>query len=597
LLTHSVMPDNSEITKGASFLLGPLVQELFTYEDLSAEDHAVAEAAEVFVRREVVPRIDAIESQEPGLMRDLLEKAGRQGLLMFDIPERHGGLGVSKAVSMLIAERAFKLASFCVAWGAHTGIGTLPLLFYGTAAQKECYLPRLMSGEMIAAYALTEPGSGSDALGAKTIAVREGDAFRLTGVKQFITNAGFADLFTVFAKVDGDKFTAFLVERSWDGLRTGPEEKKLGIKGSSTCQLILDEVVVPAENMLGELGKGHKIAFNILNIGRLKLGAGALGAARECLEMAVKYAIDRKQFQTSIAEFGVIQGKMAEMAVRIFAADSLSYRTAGLIDSLLARLDPAAGDYDSQVIKAIEEYTVEQSIVKVFGTETLDLVADEALQMLGGYGFVSDYQIERHYRDSRINRIFEGTNEINRLLIPATVMKRAMTQALPILDFIEGIEAEVERDASVTEPPAGPLAREIHAVAQAKKLVAYTTRLLLHREPAELGRKQQHLEKLADMIIDLYAMESTVARVHKLIRGRGEKKAAFESAMAAVFTAAASQRLAARARLLFGNDAAPQDLERHFGAIARLTSYVPLGIIDARRKIAEHLGSTAGVLP
>src|SRR6185369_5955255 len=365
------------------------------------------------------------------------------GLLMFDIPEQHGGLGVTKAASMLIGERAFKLASFSVAWGAHTGIGTLPLLFYGTAAQKERYLPRLMSGEMIAAYALTEPSSGSDALGAKTKATSVPNGYRLTGVKQFITNGGFADLFTVFAKIDGDKFTAFLVERDTPGVSVGPEEHKLGIKGSSTCQLVLEDVFVPAENMLGELGKGHKIAFNILNIGRLKLGAGALGAARECLEFAVRYASDRKQFETPLVEFGVIQRKIADMAVRIFVADSLAYRTAGLIDAKIALIERDDPEHDGKVIKAIEEYTIEQSIVKVFGTETLDFVVDEALQMLGGYGFVADYPLERQYRDSRINRIFEGTNEINRLLIPATVMKRAMTQGLPMLEFMQQVDADL----------------------------------------------------------------------------------------------------------------------------------------------------------
>src|SRR6185369_14464313 len=302
------------------------------------------------------------------------------------------------------------------------------------------------------------------------------------------------------------------------------EEHKLGIKGSSTCQLILEDVFVPAENLLGELGLGHKIAFNILNVGRLKLGGAALGAARECLEFAVRYASDRKQFSTPLVEFGAIQRKIADMAVRIFVADALAYRTAGLIDARIARLDPDAPDYDKQVIKAIEEYTIEQSIVKVFGTETLDFVVDEALQMLGGYGFVADYPLERQYRDSRINRIFEGTNEINRLLIPATVMKRAMTQGLPMLEFMQQVEADLASNNGHHESTDGPLAREIHAVNQAKRLVAYTTRLLLQREPAEVGRQQQHLETFADMIIDLYAMESAVARTAKLIRRRGEEK-------------------------------------------------------------------------
>jgi alkylation response protein AidB-like acyl-CoA dehydrogenase len=597
LLQRGMHLENGSV-KGGSFLVGRIVRDLFIYEDLSAEDWAIAEVAETFVRRDVLPQVDAIEAQTPGLMRSLLERAGDLGLLMFDIPEKHGGLGVRKAVSMLMGERAFKLASFCVAWGAHTGIGTLPLLFYGTNPQKQRYLPRLMSGEMIAAYALTEPGSGSDALSAKTKAIPtpDGSGYRLTGVKQFITNGGFADLFTVFAKVDGEKFTAFLVERTTPGVSVGPEEHKLGIKGSSTCQLILDDVLVPAENLLGEMGKGHKIAFNILNVGRLKLGAGALGAARDCLESAVTYASDRKQFQTPLVQFGAIQRKIADMAVRIFAADSLSYRTAGLIDSLLTRLDGAAPDYDAQVIKAIEEYTIEQSIVKIFGTETLDFVVDEALQMLGGYGFVADYSLERHYRDSRINRIFEGTNEINRLLIPATIMKRAMTQGLPVLEFIQEVEAELANGNGHEGRSDGPLAREIHAVDQAKKLVAYTTKLLLQREPAEIGRKQQHLEKLADMIIDLYAIESTVARTAKLIRYRGEAQVMLERDLTAVLVADASERLGANARVLFGNDSGASDLERHLATIERLTPYAPLGTLDARTRIAEQVVSAGGVL-
>jgi alkylation response protein AidB-like acyl-CoA dehydrogenase len=582
---------------GGSFLTGTTIRDCFTYEDLGPEDQEIAAAAEEFVRREVLPQVDAIEAQAPGVMRALLQKAGKAGLLMFDIPAHHGGLGVSKAGSTLIGERAFKLASFAVAWGAHTGIGTLPLLFYGTAEQKQRYLPRLMSGELIAAYALTEPGSGSDALGAKTKAVRTANGgYRLTGVKQFITNGGFADLFTVFAKVDGERFTAFLVERTFPGVSTGAEEHKLGIKGSSTCQLILDDVPVPAENMLGELGLGHRIAFNILNVGRLKLGAAALGSARECLEYAVKYASGRTQFQTPLVEFGAVQRKIADMAVRIYVADAASYRTAGLIDARIARIEPGAADYDQQVIKAIEEYTIEQSIVKVFGTETLDFVVDEALQMLGGYGFVADYPLERHYRDSRINRIFEGTNEINRLLIPATMMKRVMTQGLPMLAFMQEVEADLASGNGHHPPVDHTLFHEVHAVNQAKRLVAYTTKLLMQREPAEIGRKQMHLERFADMIIDVYAMESAVVRTTKLIRRRGEDKAKLEQDMVAVFVADASERLAANARVLFGNDTDGAELERHLETIARFTAFTPKGLLDARVRIAEHIVGAEGVL-
>lgn len=585
------------LARGGSFLTGATVRDCFTYEDLDSRDAEVARVAEEFVRREVLPQVDAIEAQRPGVMRGLLKKAGELGLLMFDIPTHHGGLGVTKAASTLIGERAFKLASFAVSWGAHTGIGTLPLLFYGTDAQKARYLPRLMSGELIAAYALTEPGSGSDALGAQTKAVRlpNGD-FALSGVKQFITNGGFADLFTVFAKIDGEKFSAFLVERAWAGVATGAEEHKLGIKGSSTCQLLLEDVVVPAENLLGEEGLGHRIAFNILNVGRLKLGAAALGGARECLEYAVKYASDRKQFQTPLVEFGAVQRKIADMAVRIYVADAASYRTAGLIDARIARIAADASDYDRQVVRAIEEYTIEQSIVKVFGTETLDFVVDESLQMLGGYGFVADYPLERHYRDSRINRIFEGTNEINRLLIPATMMKRVMTQGLPMLEFVREVEADLASGNGDHPPVDHTLFHEVHAVDQAKRLVAYTTKLLMQREPAEIGRKQMHLERFADMIIDLYALESAVVRTRKLIRRRGEDKAKLEQDMVAVFAAEASERLAANARTLFANDTDGPELAAHLATIARFTTLVPKGLLDARVRIAEQIVAAGGVL-
>jgi alkylation response protein AidB-like acyl-CoA dehydrogenase len=596
LLLHHVMHQENGFARGGSFLVGPMVADLFTYEDLSSDDHAIAEVAEDFVRREVLPKAEAIEAQAPGLMRALIEQAGTLGLLMFDIPECHGGLGVSKGASMLIGERAFKLASFSVAWGAHTGIGTLPLLFYGTAEQKAHYLPKLMNAEMIAAYALTEPASGSDALGAKARAIPTpgGDGYRLTGVKQFITNGGFADLFTVFAKVDGDKFTAFLVERTMPGVSVGPEEHKLGIKGSSTTQLILEDVFVPAANMLGELGKGHKIAFNILNIGRLKLGAGALGGARECLELAVRYARERTQFQTPIASFGAIQRKIAEMAVRIYVTSALGYRTAGLMDEQIAQIDAGAPDYDAQVVKVLEEYTIEQSIVKVFGTETLDFVVDEGLQMLGGYGFTADYPLERHYRDARITRIFEGTNEINRLLIPAVLMKRVMLQGLPLFAFIQEVEADLAAGLEAPETDE-PLDRESAAVARAKKLVAYTTMLLMQREPAEIGRKQQHLERFADMIIDVFAMESAVARARKVQQARGVEAAAFDRDIVGVFVADAMERLGNNARVLFANDVVNGELGRHLAAIAHLTAYRPIGVLDARTRIAEKITDAGGM--
>src|SRR5256712_902954 len=375
---------------------------------------------------------------------------------------------------MLVSEHGALCASFSVWWGAHTGIGTLPLVYYGSEAQKQVFLPRLATGEWLAAYALTEPGSGSDALAAHTRAVREPDGgWRLDGVKQFITNAGFADLFTVFAKVDGEHFTAFLVERSTPGVSTGPEEKKLGIRGSSTRQLILEDARVPADRVLGAIGQGHKIAFNILNIGRFKLGAGSVGAAKDCLDVALAYAKERRQFGRPIASFGMIQRKLADMATRIYVADSMSYRTAGLMDAAAERLDPSGAAYAERLVReSVEEYTIEASILKVFGTETLDFVADESLQILGGYGFTAEYPVERHYRDAAINRIFEGTNEINRLIIPATLVKRIGQGRLSYADFFQQVDHEIADRAAWPPPVTGPLQREIRAAEVAKRMIA-----------------------------------------------------------------------------------------------------------------------------
>src|SRR5215510_6849264 len=433
------------LSPGGGFLLEPTGSvTIFTPEMLTGEQRMIQETADDFVKREVLPRVAEIEAKKPGLMRELLQKAGAVGLLGHDVPEEYGGLGGDKTSSSLIFESASRQGSFAVSFGAHVGIGTMPIVLFGTAEQRKKYLPVLATGEKIAAYALTEPGSGSDALAAKTKAVLspDGKTWRLTGSKQFITNAGFADLFTVFAQVDGSKFTAFLVERADPGVSTGAEEHKLGIEGSSTRPLLLDAARIPADRVLGEVGRGHKIAFNILNVGRFKLGGGALGAARECLRLAVDYGRGRVQFGKPIVSFGMVQRKIADMATRLFAADAMAYRTAGLLDAA-AEGAPARGAARDEALRAVlEDYTVECSVLKVFGTECLDFVADEALQVLGGYGFLRDYPIERHFRDSRINRIFEGTNEINRLIIPATLLKRAGQKKVDYFAFVESVKRE-----------------------------------------------------------------------------------------------------------------------------------------------------------
>jgi alkylation response protein AidB-like acyl-CoA dehydrogenase len=578
-------------TGGASWLIDPVgASPQFTGADFTDDDRLYAETAEDFVRNEVLTKLDRIEANEEGLMPALLKRAGELGLLMIDVPQAYGGLDLHKTTSMLVSERGALCASFSVSWGAHTGIGTLPLVYYGTEGQKQAYLPKLASGEWLAAYALTEPGSGSDALAAMTVATRlPTGGYSLTGAKQVITNAGFADPFTVFAKVDGDKFTAFLVPRTAAGVSTGPEEKKLGIKGSSTRQLVLEDVQLPPDAVLGQIGQGHKIAFNILNIGRFKLGAGAGGAAKECLHIALDYARDRRQFGQPIASFGMVQRKLADMATRIYVADSMSYRTAGLMDAAADAIDRAAPDYTERLIReSIEEYTVEASILKVFGTETLDFVADEALQVLGGYGFTAEYPVERYYRDSRINRIFEGTNEINRLIIPATVLKRVGKGALAYGDFWKQVDQEIAGGATWASAADGPLEREFRAATVAKRVVAYMTRVLIEKELASLKDKQQHLEILSNMIIDVFAMDSVVNRT-RLLSGHGAPADdSLRLLMTNIFVASASERVIDGARRLLANEFEGDELRKHL-RLEAIIPRIPIRTIAAKTKLAEAL--------
>jgi len=577
---------------GGSWLVEPVGSApQFTGADFSEEDVLYAETAENFVRGEVLPVLDRIEAKEEGLMPALLKRAGELGLLMIDVPEAYGGLGLSKTTSMLVSERSALCASFSVSWGAHTGIGSLPLVYYGTDEQKQRYLSKLATGEWLAAYALTEPQAGSDALAARTKAILDpdGKTYRLTGTKQFITNAGFADLFTVFAKIDGEKFTAFLVERTTPGLSVGPEEHKLGIRGSSTRQVILEDAPVPAANVLGDVGKGHKIAFNILNVGRFKLGAGAIGAAKDCLRIALEYARDRHQHGRAISGFGMIQRKLADMATRIYVADSMSYRTAGLMDDASAAVDLAGPDaYRKLIDQAIEEYTIEASVMKVFGTETLDFVSDEALQILGGYGFTADYPVERHWRDSRINRIFEGTNEINRLIIPATLVKKIGRGGLPYMEFLQQVEREIADRKEFPTPPAGPLEREQRAADVAKRIIAYTVKVLVERSLDSLKDKQQHLEFLANMIIDCYAMDSVVGRTMAQEEHGTPDDQELRRMMTNVFVSSANERVLDGARRILVNEFEGEELRWHL-APQQLVPHIPIRTIAVKQKISEAL--------
>jgi alkylation response protein AidB-like acyl-CoA dehydrogenase len=496
---------------GGEFLLRAVQpDEVFTPEDFTEEHRAIARTTEEFWAKEAVPRLEAIQHQEPGVAATLLRKSAELGLTSVVIPEEFGGMGLDLTSMMIVAEGIAKDGSYAAWHGAHTGIGTLPLLLFGTAEQKRRYLPKLASCEMIAAYCLSEAQAGSDAMAARTTAklAHDGTHYILNGQKMWITNGGSADLYTVFAKVD-EKLTAFLVERSFDGVKQGAEERKMGIKGSSTCAIYFDNVKVPANNVLGEIGRGHVIAFSILNLGRLKLGAFVTGGAKNILAQSIRYAKERVAFGKPIAEFGLIQHKLAEMAARLYAAESMSYRVDGLLNQASGNLDWNAPDAAARVLKAAEEYAIECSLVKVFASEMLDFVVDEGVQIHGGYGYHQDYLVERAYRDSRINRIFEGTNEINRLVATGMLLKRAQKKQLPLVEAVKKLQTELleplNRDSS-TSPP------EFLLVQQSKKLVLFLLGAAYQKFAANIEDQQEVLAGIADAMMSAFALESSVLR-------------------------------------------------------------------------------------
>jgi alkylation response protein AidB-like acyl-CoA dehydrogenase len=504
--------------KGGGFLISEAPpEEMFTPEDFSEEHKMIAKTAEDFTVKEVLPKTEEIEKQNFDVQRELMRKAGELGLLGADVPEKYGGLELDKVSSMLIAEKISMQGSFTVTWGTHTGIGTLPIALFGNEEQKKKYLPKLVTGEYIGAYALTEPQAGSDAMSIQTKAVLEGDYFILNGSKQFITNAGFADVFTIFAKVDGKDFAAFIVERNTPGLIIGKEEEKMGIKGSSTCGLTLENLKVPKENLLYEIGKGHHIAFNILNIGRYKLGVGTIGASKNALKEAITYAKERVQFGRPIAEFGLIKEKIANMVTRIFMGESMAYRLAGNLDDALSELNSESPDYPKEVMKRIREYAVECSILKVYGSELLDYVVDETVQIYGGYGFVSEYPVERYYRDSRINRLFEGTNEINRLVITGMLMKNALEGKLPLLKEIDKVSKEfLTFSSSMVKIADGPVGEEKTLLSLMKKVLLLSAGIAAQTYKENLREEEELLAAISDMIIETYAFESAILRFEKL---------------------------------------------------------------------------------
>ncbi|MEZ4435944.1 MAG: acyl-CoA dehydrogenase family protein, partial [bacterium] len=518
-------------------------------------------------------------------------KAGELGIIGIDVPEQYGGLGLDKTTSALVGEALSGQASFAVALGVQTGIGTLPILIFGDEEQKQRFLPDLVTGAKISAYCLSEPGSGSDALGAKTTAVRDGDDYVLNGVKAWISNAGFADIHIVFAQVDGDKFTAFIVERGSPGLSTGAEEKKMGLKGSSTRQVILEDVRVPARNLLGEIGKGHVIAFNILNIGRYKLGIAGAGGGKSALKHALDYASERKQFQTRLIDFPAIRDKIARMATSIYTTESMGYRLTGMLDARIEAFDKADPEHWKHAADVIKDYAIECSALKVHGSEGVSVVLDEALQIFGGYGFTSEYPIEQRLRDSRVNRIFEGTNEINRMLIPGALFKRVMqgkVNLMPAISAVEQASAETAEAPLDVEPLADPtLALARFLTEQAKKVFLFTAGATVQKYMANLDRQQELLMTMADMVIDLYGADSVIARIGQRIEQIGEAKTAAHRAVALVVATEAYRRIAERARDVAGHIA--RNPGKMIAAIDRLAPYVAVDLITARRAVAEHV--------
>ena len=578
--------------KGGSFLVeNRTPTEVFTPEDLSEEQRQMAATVAQFARDEILPAAEDIEAKKPGVLAALMRKAAELGFASVDIPEEYGGLGMDKTTSTLITDHLSVLASFSTAFGAHIGIATLPLVWYGSEEQRQRYLPKLASGEWLGAYGLSEASSGSDAMNIRTRATlsADGTTYTLNGEKMWITNCGIAGLYTVFAKIDGEKFSAFLIERDTPGLTVGAEEHKLGIRGSSTCPLVLQDCKVPAGNLLGEPGKGHHIAFNVLNVGRFKLGVACIGGARHALAHTIEYAKQRKAFGKAIAEFGLIQRKIAQGATQLYAAESMAYRTVGMIDASLEQLGDHASRSSREIQKCIEEYAVECSILKVYGSEMLTVVADELIATMGGYGYVEEYPAERFYRDARINRIFEGTNEINRLIITGWLMKRALSGDLPLLGAIKTLMDEVTQppslDGSVDMGEA--LARESELLAALKKIALFAAGVASQRFMAALQEQQEVMADLADIITQVFALESALLRARKLGRSgkHSAKVAADMTGLLADESVAMAEQAAKRVLAACGEG---DMLRTQLAILRRLARFTPADSVGLSRAVARE---------
>lgn len=570
------------LKRGGSFLIeDSAAEDVFTPEDFSEEQIMIRDMTEQFVEEEVLPQQEKIENKEWDVTVSLLRRCGELGLLGIEVPQKYGGEELDKVSAMIVAEKLGRVASFAVSYGGHSGIGTLPIVYFGKEEHKRKYLPLLCKAEKISAYALSEAGSGSDALAAKTNAVRSADGthWRINGEKMWITNAAFADMFVTFAQVDSKQFSCFIIEKEYPGVSTGAEEHKMGLRGSSTRTLVLDNAEIPINNVVGEIGKGHHVAFNILNIGRAKLGAGALGGSKTALNDAIQYAKQRIAFGKPIASFGAIKHKLAEMAIRTWVSEGMVYRTAGLMDRSLAGVDV---DNMQQALKAIEEYAIECSILKVFGSEVLDFVVDEAVQVYGGYGYSAEYPVERYYRDSRVNRIFEGTNEINRLLIPGMLLKRATAGHLPLLAAVRSVVDDVMSPSVPTEP-AGAFGAEMAALAQARKALLFAAGSAIQKFADAIRDEQEVLMHLSNMVMDVYAMDTAVCRLTK------KSSTDIHLDVARTFINDAMNRIEFSARQVLAAIAEGDMLRTQLAGLRRLLRWIPINTVQTRQRIAENL--------
>ena len=575
--------------KGGSFLLeSPAPGDVFTPADLSDDQRLIGQTAEEFVVKEVVPLAKDLENKKAGLMASLVKKGGELGLMGGGVPEQYGGAGLDKIATTVLTEKLSIYGGFAVTHGAHAGIGTLPIVYFGTEEQKKKYLPKLATGELIGAYCLSEPQAGSDAQNSLTRAElnSEGTHYILNGQKMWITNGGFADVYVVFAKVNGDKFTAFIVERTFPGFKPGNEEHKMGIHGSSTTPIFLENCKVPKENVLHEIGRGHIVAFNVLNAGRFTLGASCVGGAKNVLATSCKYGKERKAFGKQIGEFGLIREKLAEMAIQIFAVESMVYRSAGNIEAAMAAASGSGGDKIQNAMKVLEEYAIESSIAKVYGSEMLDYVVDEAVQIFGGYGFHEDYPVCRAYRDSRINRIFEGTNEINRMLIIQMLMKRAMGGQLALIPAAMKLADEILAGPSFEEAPEGVLAEEARVLANVKKMFLQAAGGAVQKFREKLAEEQELIGALSNMVMEIYAMESCLLRAQKAAGVKGEKATQVMIDAARVFIAEAAERAEHEAKRAVTTVNEGDMLTTQMAVLKRFGKRAPVDTIALRRGVA-----------